>query len=331
MAAHAGILGLLWRELKVLDDRGCYVLVTWAAYATVWMFIARRREDRITEVAAHVPFVLVALGMLLNTIAGQGGELAFFNLRAISDLVIIGLAFYVSTLVRDRKIALVYRLAAHVSVLVVLWRELIGLENGGSYVIVAWAAYATVWMLVARRTGDRVGEWAAHVPFGVIALWLALRLVTGQQGAAALFNVKAVADLVVIGLALYVSMLARARWLALVYRLGSHVAFMALLWRDLAAIPNNGNAYVTVAWGIYGMTLVVAGIYANRYAGQSRTLMYVGIGTLFAVVAKLLLLDLVMVDEVWRFLLFLGFGTLFLALSYYLQNLLRPAVSTSDQ
>jgi uncharacterized membrane protein len=49
-----------------------------------------------------------------------------------------------------------------------------------------------------------------------------------------------------------------------------------------------------------------------------------GMATLFLVVAKLFLVDLSEVEAVWRILLFLGFGGLFLILSYYLQALWRP-------
>jgi uncharacterized membrane protein len=47
--------------------------------------------------------------------------------------------------------------------------------------------------------------------------------------------------------------------------------------------------------------------------------------TLFLVVGKLFLVDLAGVEAVWRILLFLGFGGLFLVLGYYLQHLWRPA------
>jgi uncharacterized membrane protein len=51
----------------------------------------------------------------------------------------------------------------------------------------------------------------------------------------------------------------------------------------------------------------------------------VGMGTLLLVVAKLLLVDLINLDAVWRILLFLGFGGVFLILSYYLQALWRAS------
>jgi uncharacterized membrane protein len=52
--------------------------------------------------------------------------------------------------------------------------------------------------------------------------------------------------------------------------------------------------------------------------------MRLGLVTLFVVVGKLFLVDLAWVGAVWRILLFLGFGVVFLLLSYYLQSLWRP-------
>jgi len=49
-----------------------------------------------------------------------------------------------------------------------------------------------------------------------------------------------------------------------------------------------------------------------------------GVATLFLVVAKLFLWDLAALDPLWRVLLFLGFGGLFLLLSYHLRNLWNP-------
>jgi uncharacterized membrane protein len=89
------------------------------------------------------------------------------------------------------------------------------------------------------------------------------------------------------------------------------------LWRELSVLPD-GDAYVTVAWGLYTIVLLVTGL----LLAQSR-LVIVGMGTLLLVVAKLLLVDLISLDAVWRILLFLGFGGIFLVLSYYLQALWR--------
>lgn len=47
---------------------------------------------------------------------------------------------------------------------------------------------------------------------------------------------------------------------------------------------------------------------------------YCGVGTLFLVAGKLFLVDLQYLEAVWRILLFLGFGGLFLLLSYFFQG-----------
>ncbi|HEX2740415.1 MAG TPA: DUF2339 domain-containing protein, partial [Rubrobacter sp.] len=62
-----------------------------------------------------------------------------------------------------------------------------------------------------------------------------------------------------------------------------------------------------------------AGLRLDRAA-----LVRAGMATLFLVVGKLFLVDLAGVEAVWRILLFLGFGGLFLVLGYYLQHLWKP-------
>ena len=54
----------------------------------------------------------------------------------------------------------------------------------------------------------------------------------------------------------------------------------------------------------------------------------VAMGTPLLVVGKLFVVDLAEVESIWRILLFLGFGGIFLVLSYYFQNLWkRPSES----
>jgi uncharacterized membrane protein len=76
---------------------------------------------------------------------------------------------------------------------------------------------------------------------------------------------------------------------------------------------------VTVAWGIDALLIIGAALKFNR----DRNLFIVGAATLFAVAAKLFLVDLYYLEAIWRILLFLGFGALFLVVSYYLQNITR--------
>ena len=71
--------------------------------------------------------------------------------------------------------------------------------------------------------------------------------------------------------------------------------------------------------------MLVMGLRASK-----TDLMRLGLGTLFLVVGKLFLWDLSGVEAIWRVLLFLGFGGLFLVLSYYLQSLWRGGNGADD-
>jgi uncharacterized membrane protein len=201
----------------------------------------------------------------------------------------------------------------------------------GDALLFTLAAEATVLHYLSRRFSDRLVSAQAHLLFFAVAVWLAIRLWAGAPegalGAAepALFNVRALVDLVVIGLAFGASPLVLGRGSASVYRVAAHAAVLAWLWRELSVLPG-GEAYVTIAWGLYAVGLLVVGLRLDLSSPVRG-----GMVTLFIVVGKLFLVDLAEVEALWRVLLFLGFGVLFLSLSYYLQALWRPSRSPAEE
>jgi hypothetical protein len=171
---------------------------------------------------------------------------------------------------------------------------------------------------------------AGHLLFLVIGLLLLQRLVESNSVGAfsildpqrlgtitPLLNWNALADLTVIVLAMAVSFIIQQQSLVLAYRLAAHVSLLWWVWRELS-LYDDGKAYITIAWGAYALALLVTGVALNR----NRVLLNTGIATLFLVVAKLFLVDLTL-DEVWRIILFLSFGGLFLLISYYFQRLMK--------
>ena len=312
----------------VLFLQGNALFFSLAAEAALLHVVSRRLSDKVVLAIAHGLFLTVGIWLSWRILSGAGEVLsfgtqdaAFLNGGALLDLFATALAFGVSTIF-DQRISRVYRIAAHIALLGLLFRELIGLPGGDTVVFLSWAAYASALLLLSRHYSRWGTVAGSHVIWVVVGFWLAGRLAWGflDLGWMKTFNLPVATDLVVICLALLTSTLLSSGRGAIAYRVVVHVAVLAWLWRELGEFPD-GAAYVTVAWGVYAAGLLVFGL---RRA--STGLMRAGVITLFLVVGKLFLVDLVWVGAIWRILLFLGFGGLFLVLSYYLQALWREEV-----
>ena len=92
-------------------------------------------------------------------------------------------------------------------------------------------------------------------------------------------------------------------------------AFVSLLLVDSRILGNIWPPLVTASYAIAGAVLLMAG----RDRAENATLRRVGGVTLLIVVVRLLLIDLARVETIWRVLLFLGCGALFLFTSHRLQ------------
>jgi hypothetical protein len=180
--------------------------------------------------------------------------------------------------------------------------------------------------LLSRRRPEWGTVGGAHVLSVFVGLWLAGRLAIGMTLADGFgwsilgrWGLWGIADFAVVALLLACSWVVGGRKSALIYRLAAHAALLAWFWREFGALPGSPDAYVTVVWGLTGAAMFVAGLRRDHpYLTKG------GVATLFLVVAKLFLWDLVGLDPLWRVLLFLGFGGLFLLLSYHLRNLWNP-------
>ncbi len=214
---------------------------------------------------------------------------------------------------RDARLARVLTLAASV----LLTFGMIGAARG-NVVLAALAVQALALHLLAERgQGGLALRWAAHKAYSVAGVWLLYRL--EQDPGAGLGNVATAA--VVIACGLGASYLVRRRQEMLAYRYFVHIALLGLLWRELARV-DGGEGFATVAWGAYALGLLLFGMSRARPLVEKTAL-----ATLLVVVAKLFLVDLAALEAIYRILLFLGFGAVFLFFSYALQTWRRPHVA----
>jgi hypothetical protein len=335
---HA-VVGVLLLTLALVQlIHGNVLMLALAVEAAALHFVARRLSDRGTSVMGHILSGCVALWVvsqlwrdIVGPIFGTArlDELPFLNAQALTYLTVLGLSLAASFVVRPQGTSVLYRGMVHLVVLGTIWRELAGRPDGWSYIILGWAVYGTllqaVYWWAPGRTNRAETVVPSHIILGLVALQLMLRLLYGAAPGPVFFNLPNLVDVAVILLVAGVSFLHKERGVQLLYRGAAHLALLALLWRELETLPN-GNAFVTIAWGVWACVLLLAGIRFNRNA----PLLYAGAGTLVLLVAKLFLIDLVGLEAIWRVLIFLGVGGLFLVLSYYLQNVLKRAPLLSE-
>jgi hypothetical protein len=300
-----------------------------ALEAVALHFVARRFSDRIVSWASRALYGFVTLWLAYRLIAGisehvlwlPGGRADALGVDAFLDLAVIALLPLIAHFERRTIAAEVYRFLASGALSLWMARELLTFGDGVSYVVLAWTLYAVALFVLARRFESvalRVATQVQLVTLGALVLGrLLYTLAVGPQGTA-VFNPGGITDLLaILVIGGYPLVLARRPVLAVAYRLVAHAMLLTWFWGQLSSLPS-GDAYVTIAWGLLGAALLVVGLRV-----PAADVVRIGLGTLFLVVAKLFLWDLAGVEAIWRVLLFLGFGGLFLLLSYYLPSLWR--------
>ncbi|HEX2078314.1 MAG TPA: DUF2339 domain-containing protein [Longimicrobium sp.] len=176
--------------------------------------------------------------------------------------------------------------------------------------LVALAAQALALHLLARAGAGLAIRWLAHRGSLAVGAWVLFRLVESADVSPR----RVAADLAAIGAGFAASYLMRTRREMLTYRIWAHVAVLGWIWRQLAQLEG-GQGYATMAWGAWGLGLLLLALRQGWPTAER-----IAICTLLATVAKLFLVDLERLDPLFRVLLFLGFGAVFLYFSYSLSG-----------
>jgi uncharacterized membrane protein len=237
--------------------------------------------------SVFTPLIALWMSMLIWSLSSQtwgwitlGGALVYgFASWRLSGLNFMGHLSYTHSLISAMLLTYAFYL----------------LLDGNSLLFVL-AAEAAVLHIVARRLSDKIINIAAHIFFGVIGLWLVQRLFYGDAEGIAVFNMQALTDLWAIGVTSGIAILATSfeEKEKNIYLLLIHIAVLGWFLRELASLPN-GQGYVTIAWGVYSVILLVIGLRINF--DKLRTAAMV---TLLLVVGKLFFVDLANLETIWR-------------------------------
>jgi uncharacterized membrane protein len=310
---HVALLAWFGRELAHYPTG--WLIVAWAANVLLLLVIARRAQAEEYALVAHAAAIGMAGLFFLSFSRLPAQHVPILNsiaLLQIGAMCFLGAA----TLLMPQGSRLLYRLLIHVALLAWFGRELAHYPTG--WLIAAWATNVLVLFMVARR--ERAEEYALLANATAVGV-AGLFLLSFADLPNRLFPILNPAAALQIGAMCFLGAAALwqpQRFLRPIYGVAIYAALLLWFWREWSGTAS-GNAYITMSWGICALALFALGL---RYDRQQ--ILWAAIATVALVILKLFLIDLVNLDAIWRILLFIGFGGVFLMLSYMFQSLWRP-------
>ncbi|MAU01042.1 MAG: hypothetical protein CL608_28185 [Anaerolineaceae bacterium] len=299
---------------------GSWRLLAFGLEAAALHFGTRYIKSVSLQIGAHVLSLIVItflLARLFERLIVDTRHIPILNLDSLVDLTIIGMFFVIAYFLQAEKrseMRLVYWIVAHLAMLLWWQRELQQFELPG-LVTLSWAVHAFWFHWDARRQESVLLRGLPHL-LSLLVMFLLFEQLLGHRWITAVFNPTPFFNLAIIGLIFTTAYLFADKeelYFSMGYRLVAHVALLTWFWQEFSQL--GGQGLVTIAWGIYAVILLSVALYLHH-----RLLRLVALATLFVLVGKLFLIDLVLVEPVWRILLFAGFGGLFLFISYFYRS-----------
>lgn len=177
-------------------------------------------------------------------------------------------------------------------------------------------AFVTLYYLRASQfvTARRIGLWTAGV---LLASTIMNEAVLHGPGPDAVGVAGTIAELATIGASTWIWWTFRRQQATAAFPgIFGVAAYIALMLVDARVLGDIWPPLVTASYAIAGTALLVSA----RGRADARALRRLGGFTLVVVVARLLMVDLAGVATIWKVLLFLGCGALFLFTSHLLQT-----------
>ncbi len=186
-------------------------------------------------------------------------------------------------------------------------REVIFIPLTGEAILLHW---------LGRRYKSLSLTALGHIFWAVLGACLLGRLIFFEPSPPVAINQSSLIDLAMLaglGFTAWALPNKSLRWL---YATIAYIGILIWTQREFVEI---GSGLVTLLWGLYGVGMLVVGLRRDQ-----ANLRVIALLTLIASIVKLFFVDLIGVEAIWRVLLFMGFGIIFLVLSYYFRSLWQP-------
>ncbi len=268
----------------------------------------------ILTLACSTLFFSLTLWILPGTVWG--------SLLALIGMLYLSLSFFLAD--KEDK---VYHLPIILRVTSLLFfvAALVLFFSGNALFFVMSGVAITLHILASRMKSANLKSFA-HLFFGIMVLWLANSLFES-----AVYNVvqlgigwESLEALWLLALAFGITFVFEAQNEKRVYRIFAHTVMLWLLHHVISPF-SNGEAYVSIAWLLYAILLLIVSLRMD-YEKVQQTAM----STLLILVIKLFLIDLAELETIWRITLFIFAGTIFLLLSYYFRSLSKQKLAVPE-
>lgn len=280
--------------------------------ALVVFFIYRFNQDQFIEIAYNIVFGIAALLIGLEFFDYYHQPEYGLNLLTLTNLWCALGAYLVFVIEEKKEIRRFYLLALLLLFGMIIMREF---KTNLEYALLVLEAGIALYL--TKSSEDKIFIWYSHIFFGILAGLFLVRFTANsvENHNTVILNWPALANLWFVVMVTFISRYVKNKDIQLTYRFAAHIAFLTFLGFELSRL-DNGQGWISLSWGVYGIILLLIGLRMNIQRFR-----LVGMGTLLLLVGKLFLVDLAHLETIWRVLLFIGFGGIFLVLSYYFKSL----------
>ncbi|BAY52336.1 hypothetical protein NIES2134_100560 [Thermostichus vulcanus NIES-2134] len=229
---------------------------------------------------------------------------------------------YLGTSLLWRRLPQPWRWVYSLTGLVLIAFGIVVRYSSNRFILAPLAIEGLILHYLSQRYSSRPLQVIAHLWWGLLSLSFVGQLLFTSADRPPLLNLAFVTHLVVLGAAAVSTRFLPPPTRPLYWILGYGVT---MIWIQHELAPF-GTGAATLVWGLFGVGLLIDGL--QRDSAAVRT---VALITLIITLGRLFFVDLIQLAPLWRVLLFMGFGLIFLLLSYFLRALWRRSPGESSR
>ncbi|URR36133.1 DUF2339 domain-containing protein [Thermosynechococcus sp. HN-54] len=195
-------------------------------------------------------------------------------------------------------------------------------DYSNRFILAPLAIEGLILHYLSQHYSSRTLRAIAHLWWGLLTLGFVRQLLFTAADRPPLLNLAFFTHLVVLAAAAVSIRFLPPPTRPVYWTLGYGVT---MIWMQHELAPF-GTGAATLGWGLFGVGLLIYGL--RRDTSAVRT---VALITLIITLVRLFFVDLINLAPVWRVLLFMGFGLIFLLLSYFFRALWRRSPAESSR